>query len=245
MRSVEARPGQTNDGIAIGILVLESNIPCIPGDVDNATTFVFPIRYEKIRGISMRDLLAHRTPEMLESIMRACNSLLSEGVKAITGDCGYLAYFQREVAKLMPVPVSLSSLMQVPFILNMMPTRALLGIIVADSRLIDEELLLNTGIQQRERLVIYGMENQPEFSQAMLGECGRLNPGKVQRELIHIGRRILDEHPSVGAVLIECSNLPPYSAALQEVLGIPVFDYVTMINYLYSAVVHTSFHGHL
>jgi hypothetical protein len=37
--------------------------------------------------------------------------------------------------------------------------------------------------------------------------------------------------------------MPPYGAALQEALQVPVFDYISMINYVFSAVVKKSYHG--
>jgi hypothetical protein len=37
--------------------------------------------------------------------------------------------------------------------------------------------------------------------------------------------------------------LPPYGAAVQEATGLPVFDYVTMIDYVHDTVVKRRFKG--
>ena len=43
-----ARAGQVAYGYAIGMLCAEWNIPFVPGDLNNANTFPFPIRYETV-----------------------------------------------------------------------------------------------------------------------------------------------------------------------------------------------------
>jgi hypothetical protein len=37
--------------------------------------------------------------------------------------------------------------------------------------------------------------------------------------------------------LLECSDLPPYSAAVQRATGRPVFDWIGFINLVHHAVV--------
>jgi hypothetical protein len=51
------------------------------------------------------------------------------------------------------------------------------------------------------------------------------------------------EHPEIGPILLECSNLPPYACAIQKATGRPVFDFTTLINLYYAAGVRTPFHG--
>ena len=50
---------------------------------------------------------------------------------------------------------------------------------------------------------------------------------------------------TVKAVLLECSCLPPYGAAIQKAVGVPVFDYITMINFVFSAVVKQKYEGYM
>ena len=49
--------------------------------------------------------------------------------------------------------------------------------------------------------------------------------------------------PDIGAIVLECTNMPPYSEAIQEAIKLPVFDVVTMVNYAYSAFVQHGFTG--
>jgi Asp/Glu/hydantoin racemase len=47
----------------------------------------------------------------------------------------------------------------------------------------------------------------------------------------------------VKAILLECSNLPPYAAAVQKAVGLPVFDFNTMIHQVYRAIRQSPYHS--
>ena len=42
--------GKNVYGESIGILMLDTKFPRIPGDIGNALTFPFPVRYRKVSG---------------------------------------------------------------------------------------------------------------------------------------------------------------------------------------------------
>jgi hypothetical protein len=76
----------------------------------------------------------------------------------------------------------------------------------------------------------------------VLEEKGSLDTDLVEAEVLEAARA-LTAAGDVRALLLECSLLPPYAAAVQEETGVPVFDYNTMINFVYSAVVRRRFEG--
>src|SRR5690349_23463818 len=39
-----------------------------------------------------------------------------------------------------------------------------------------------------------------------------------------------ERDPSIAAVVLECSMLPPYAKAVQEAVQLPVFDFITLIS---------------
>ncbi|HOC82680.1 MAG TPA: aspartate/glutamate racemase family protein, partial [Synergistales bacterium] len=92
-------------------------------------------------------------------------------------------------------------------------------------------------------VVVYGMEDQDEFRTSILDEKGTLDSDLIEKEVCGVASRMKEENPNLGAVLLECSDLPPYAAAIQKVTDLPVFDFITMINHVHSAVCRTRYSG--
>jgi hypothetical protein len=61
--------------------------------------------------------------------------------------------------------------------------------------------------------------------------------------VVGAGRHLWHGTKAIKALLLECSLLPPYAAALQAAVQVPVFDYITMINFVFSAVVKQPYEG--
>jgi Asp/Glu/hydantoin racemase len=72
-----------------------------------------------------------------------------------------------------------------------------------------------------------------------------LDVDKSREELIRVAKRMLLEHPEVGAIVLECTNMPPYAAAIQKEVHLPIFDIYTLVIMVYHAVVKKEFSGHM
>ena len=234
--------GQYSAGEAIGILLLESPVPFIPGDVANATTYPFPVRFQEVEGFTVERALAG-DPTIYDHLLAAARSLVRQGVRAVTGDCGFMGFHQPRLAEELGVPVFLSSLIQIPFICRIIGPQAKVGVLTASGQGLNDRLLAAVGAGDPSRLVIRGLEEEPAFRDFALDESGSLDQEAVQKEVVGAAREITAGDPTVRAILLECSLLPPYGAAVQEAVGLPVFDYVTMINHVFSAVVKQPFQG--
>ncbi|WP_126426596.1 aspartate/glutamate racemase family protein [Brevibacillus marinus] len=239
----KARKGQVNYGESIGIILLDSFTPFIPGDVGNATTYSYPVRYKTIKGFTLDKMYAMDV-SFLEAFKEAGRELVQDGVRAITGDCGYMALFQREMADELEVPVFLSSLLQVPFISRTLGNDEKVGIICANAKVLNESLLRAVGVTD-EPYAIVGLEEKEYFHKGVIAEVGELHADKVEKEVVEAALELVESDPKVKAILLECSVLPPYAAAVQEAVNLPVFDFITMIDYVQSAVVKKRYHGYM
>jgi hypothetical protein len=240
----KANVGQASYGEAIGILLLDASNPFIPGDVANATTYDFPVRFQKVKGFSVERALG-KDPTIFDVLLAAARDLESQGVRAVTGDCGFMGLHQRELARHLAVPVFLSSLLQIPFILPIMHPESKLGIITANSNSLDQSLLEAMGIPLSDRLKMIGLQDEAYFKKGILDEIGVLDTEKVEQEVVNSAKQLLSDDAAVKAILLECSCLPPYGAAVQKATGVPVFDYITMINFVFAAVVKRKFEGYM
>ena len=235
-RVYQARRGQVAYGYSVGIVCLEYYLPFIPGDVGNASTYDFPVLYHEVKGATFDAIIVRQDPAMAPLVIEAAQELVRQGVKAVTSDCGYFGAYQREVADVVPVPVFLSSLMQAPFILSMLGPDRKVAVLVANGASLSNRVLQKIGILDTSRIVFRGLEDKTEFRRTVLDECGTLDVDAVEREVVEAALEVQAEHPEIGAVLLECSDLPPYSAAVQAATGLPVFDWIGFINYVHQAV---------
>ncbi len=233
------------DGEAIGILILDACYPCVPGNVGNASTYHFPVRYKEVRGASIERLLNERDPSLLTPFVDAAKELEAEGVRAITGACGFMALFQKQVSAAVSIPVFISSLMQVPFVHHTLPPGKKVGIITANKSCLTPAHFQAVGIHEATPVVVYGMEDQTEFRTSILEEKGSLDSALIEREVTGVATKMVMENPDIGAVLLECSDLPPYAASVQEAVDLPVYDFNTMIEYVHSAIRRKRYEGYL
>lgn len=235
-----ANKGQTSYGEAIGILLLETRTPFIQGDVGNATSYEYPVRYKKVDGLTAERIFKHDY-SFIEKIIEGAKELEHEGVKAITGDCGFMAIYHKQVKESVNIPVFLSSLLQIPFIRSTLPDSAEVGILTANSQSLTHEVFDRIGISDDNALIIHGLENEKNFKDAVIYEIGTLYSDGIREEVVTAAKELIAVHPKVRAFLMECSMLPPYSEAVQRATGLPVYDFLTMIDYVYSALVKKRF----
>jgi len=170
-------------------------------------------------------------PELEEAVIEAAKALEAQGVRGISSDCGYFINYQDAVARAVRIPVYLSSLLQLPFISACIGRSRPIGIICANAGALGNRVLEMTGLGNQREVLIKGMRDEPIFGSSVTGDCVQLDPDLIEQEVVAVARRMLNEQPELGAILIECSMLPPYARAVQDATGLPVFDFLTMIDY--------------
>lgn len=235
------RKGQVMAGFTIGILMLDVWYPLLPGNVVNASTYNFPVLYHLVQGSSVDRLLGHDLT-LRDEVLKAGRALQQQGVRAVTGACGYFAHFQTDLADDLDVPVYVSSLLQLPLILAGLRRNQKVGILCANKSLLTEEMLEKTGMHQPGRCAIAGLENGTEFSK-LLGGKGCWDNDAMRLEVVTTAKNLVDHDQQIGAILLECSDLPPYAADIQKAVNLPVFDYISMINWIHQGVVQKPYYG--
>lgn len=243
MTRYKARQGQVAYGYSIGILCAEWHIPFIPGDLNNAGTFDFPVRYLSVPGVSGAGVLNGSGAAFAESLGEAARQLESEGVRAITGNCGFMATYQEYVADQVDIPVFLSSLLQAPMITSMLSKSRMIGILTANSASMTPELLASAGLTDLSRVEIQGLEGASHFNDVIIKETGELDDELMRHEVVKGALELVARQPAIGAILLECSDLPPYAKPIHEATGLPVFDWANYINYVHRTVVPQAYDG--
>jgi Asp/Glu/hydantoin racemase len=53
---------------------------------------------------------------------------------------------------------------------------------------------------------------------------------------VGVARRFVREHPDLGAIVLECTNMPPYADDIRRETGLPVFDIVSLVTMVHGAL---------
>jgi hypothetical protein len=228
-------------GHAIGILLLDYRGPFIPGDVGNATTYDYPVLFKLVNGLTL-DRVLDGDKSCEAEIVEAARELERFGVRGISSDCGFLIQYQAAVQAAVRVPVFMSSLLQIPFLSRLVGGRPV-GCITATAERLSPQWLALAGVGPEVNLVLRGMENEPHFKEAILDECGWLDSDQIESETVGAALEMQREHPDLATIVLECSLLPPYAHAIQRATGLPTFDFVTLIDYLYAGTHRVTYAG--
>ncbi len=218
----------------VGIIMLDTVFPRIPGDVGNPDTFGFPVRYKTVAGACVDRIVLNPDRTLIKPFIRAGQELVREGAGAISTSCGFLALFQRELSHSLDVPVFSSSLLQVPMAASVIGKDRKVGIITARKASLTAHHLAAVGIEHYP-LAIAGMDDSREFSSVFIHGKQHLDQAQCKKEVAAVTARLMQDHPDVGAIVLECTNLPPYANAVRRAAGgLPVFDITTLVGYAWS-----------
>ena len=213
---------------SLGVLMLETRFPRPPGDIGNPQTFAFPVHYRIVRGASPRRVVIERDATLLAPFVDAARALEREGVAALTTSCGFLALFQREMAAAVAVPLWTSSLLLVAEIEAGFGDGRRVGVVTADADSLTAEHLRAVGA--RADTPLEGLAPDSRFRATVLEDSTELDVDEAARATVGAAARLVARHPEVAAIVLECTNMPPYADAVRAATGLPVHDITTLVR---------------
>src|SRR5262249_23124408 len=155
------------------------------------------------------------------------------GARGITTNCGFLSIIQRELAAQCGAPVMASSLMQAEVIQRMLPAGHTVGILTVSKATLTAEHLKAANVPDGTPVV--GTDGGREFSRVILNDEEEMDVELARLDLIDAATRLVDEHPRVGAILLECTNMSPYSPDIRHRTKRPVFDMYNFVSWFHGA----------
>lgn len=253
LRQIFTRKNHACYGMGIGIMILDDVYPGFPGDVRNASAFPYPIQYEIVEGIDIKQLLWHEDKSpCLEPILAAAKKLERMGCRAIAAECGYFAYFQPEVADAVDIPVFMSSLLQVPFIQQVIGPKKDVGIVCYQRQFLTDTHLEKVGITPGSNYIIAGASDDygcTELDKLWNWEVRPEKPEAVyevqEQQMVDACVDFCKKNPGIGAIMLECTGMQPFARAIQQQVDLPVFSWGTILDYAYSVTVHRDYYGHV
>ncbi|TGE31878.1 aspartate/glutamate racemase family protein [Desulfosporosinus sp. Sb-LF] len=221
--------GYPSYGQLAGILMLGSTTPRAPGDLGHALTFDFPVRYGFAPNFPFSDLVLGKS-DNLPWVIEAVNDLQNQGSRFVAADCGLFSVFHREINDQCDIPFLSSSLMMIPFLKGIYPGKKL-GVLTGDTRILSDQHLRPVGACL-EDVVMEGLESSSEFQRVVIDHEDNLDLAALERDTLQAGLRLIKKHPGIGAVILECTNLNTFKQSLQQQLGLPVYDMISLVNWV-------------
>lgn len=232
--------GRTLYGHAVGALMLDTSFPRAVGDIGNALTWPFPMLYRVVRGAVPQKVLSADDLSLLDPFLQAARELVSDGVRAITTSCGYLAVYQRELSAALDVPVLTSSLLQVPLAVQMVGAGRRVGILTVRDMLTEQHFNGVGWSSAEQPVVVRALDPGTTFARlyAPLGdpEVVDTDARRLTDEVVAAAVALTTDDPSIGAIVMECTNLVPYSQAVRAATGLPVLDHYTLVMQAYRSL---------
>ena len=226
--------GKAVYGARVGILMLEARFPRIPGDMGNAEPWPFPVLYKVVKGASPDRVVRQGATGLLDAFCDAARELVALGADGITTNCGFLSIYQKEVAAAAGVPVAISSMMQAPFIQATLPPGKRVGMLTISANTLTPRHLQAIGVDAATPVI--GTDNGREFTRAILNDEAQMDVALAEADILDAGRELIAKYPDVGAVLLECTNMCPYAAALAREIAKPVFDIYSFVSWFHSGL---------
>ena len=217
----------------LGILLLDTAFPRVRGDVGAAGTFAFPTRRATVARATPDAVVHAPDAGLLPAFIAAGRGLAGEGCAGIVTTCGFLARWQSDLAAALPVPVLSSALLQVPLVERTLPPGRRVGIVTYSADDLAGDVLAGAGVAPD--TPVAGVAASGYFAHAIRDGAATLDPNRMAADVVEATRRLLAKG-RIGAIVLECANMPPYRGAVAEAARMPVFDAAQLVRWFYEGL---------
>ncbi len=203
--------------------MLDTRFPRPVGDIGHPATFAFPVRRRVVTGTVPAAVVRGDSPELLAPFVAAGRALVQEGAVALATSCGFLARWQRELTAALPVPVWTSSLLKLA---ELRGQRC--GVITIEAASLRAEHFEAVGADPA--TPVEGITPGSALHRTLLEDLDTLDADDARAQVLAAGARLQCRHPELQALVLECTNLPPYAQALRAATGLAVHDIATLLR---------------
>ncbi len=221
----------------LGIIMLDTRFERPPGDVGHAASWPFPVLFEVVRGATARRVVGGRDADLADAFVAAGEALRARGAVGVITSCGFLAARQRALAARMSLPLATSSLMQLPLIDRCLPGGKRAGVVTYDADALTPAHFVEVGADPATPVV--GLPANGAL-RGLIEREAAYDAAALARDVLAAAGALI-ARGDVGAVVMECTNLPPFSRAVAEAFGVPVFDVITLGRWFHSGLTQTRY----
>ncbi|MEP0520036.1 MAG: aspartate/glutamate racemase family protein [Hyphomicrobiales bacterium] len=219
----------------IGILMLESQFPRLRGDIGHPDTFN-PRALVKIVTDATPKRVVHENAEgLVGRFIKAAQELQMQGATLITTSCGFLVLHQAKLQNAVDIPVVSSSLLAVPDALRELKLKGLRPAIltISKSSLSAEHL---SAARINEDIPINAPKLNGAFCTSILKNQSYMDAAAAREEVIDAAKKMIADHSKIGAIILECTNMPPYANEIALICKVPVLSLTNLLPHCASGL---------
>jgi hypothetical protein len=117
----------------------------------------------------------------------------------------------------------------------MLPPGKRVGIVTVSASSLSPKHLAAAGVPLD--TPIAGTENGREFFRVLVNaETPDMDIAAAEADVLEAGETLVADHPDLGAIVLECTNMPPYAAALSRRVGLPVYDIYSLVTWFHAGL---------
>lgn len=209
-------------GQRLGVVLLDARYPRLPGDVGNADTYESPVQFEVVPGLTADRLIHHFDPEILGLVRSTLHRLAKHGATVAVGGCGFFARVHQELREDGPLPFLSSALVQVPWLRMLYGDPV--GVLTIDEASLTDQYVESAGWSRSDPVVVQGIDPASLFWHVYFENRDRFDPAVMEADVVRAAVRLAARAPNLRALVLECTNMAPFAAAVQAVVPVPIFD---------------------
>lgn len=232
---------RTVSGLSIGIIVLDTTFTRLEGDIANGMTWDFPVQFRVVSGVTPAQVIEGDPSASLQPFVEAIHELVAIGVDGITTSCGFLAAIHPVLREVSPVPLATSSLMQIPMVEQILPAGQQLAVLAADESALTKKHFQGVGAMGD--YLVGELDFDGAIRKNMRENVLAVDYEEQLADVLAATERLLLRQDNIGALVLECANLAPYSAAIQERFQVPVYDIVSLVHWFHEGLRPTRFNN--
>jgi len=228
---------------AIGIMRIDYTYPPAMGDAAHPNSYYYRTPHATVKGLTFEyvqtgDPLTEAQKQAMASAVRELEAY--PGLMGIAGDCGFLINYQAHAVTLpQRAPVFISAVLQCSLLASLFGSAAHVLVLTANGPELRDAMtkllkLAHVPDKDHGRFIVAGCEDLPGFEAVKLAQ--KVDTDKVQPHVVDLVKKHMQQTPSIRAVLLECTELPPYADAVRQATGLVVMDVITLVDYFHAAV---------
>lgn len=220
-------PAFSPDAGPLGLLLLDTRFMRAPGDLGRPDSWPMAVITHAVRDArpsrivrASAQLLAE---ECLPAFVQAARALQAQGARAIATSCGFLVLLQADLQAAVQVPVVTSSLVLLP---DLLQAHRHVGVLTIDATALDEAHLRSAGVPAHRLadVVVQGVDPRSMFARGILGDMPGFDVAAAGEGVVDAAVALQRRRPDLRAVVLECTNMPPFAARVRAATGWTVID---------------------